>query len=260
MNINTWNRRALSLCLMAAMFAAYSLNALAATPKMAGELIVSGKSIGEQTSVMVNGSNVESGSTIFSSSSIVTPENADATVNVGKIGRVQIAPGTNISLSFDSNSFTGNLVAGKTVVLSASDVEGIDTVFSIANVGSIKLAPNTSVTLSAVNGTLVADLMAGTVTALNTTGKMVVVTPNGKSVNLSTGESASTNAGDYRDSAGNCVDSDNDGNLDCGAAGSNWLWWGLVFGGAIAGIILAANSSNNRVDLGGGGTVVSPTS
>ncbi len=259
MNINTWNKRALSLCLMVAMFATYSMTALAAPPTVAGELMVSGKSLGEQTSVKVNGSVVESGSSIFSSSSINTPENAEATINVGKIGRVQLAPNSNLNLSFDSKNFTGNLSNGKVILLSASVNEGVDTVFSIANAGTIRLAPNTSVTLSVQDGGMVAELASGEITSINTTGKMVVVTPNGNSVNLSTGDTTASATGDERDKDGNCVDTDNDGELECGEAGSNWLWWGLLFGGAIAGIILAANSTNNRAEFGSGGIVVSPT-
>ncbi|MCB1022809.1 MAG: hypothetical protein KDB79_00365 [Acidobacteria bacterium] len=243
MNINTWNSRALSLCLMVAVFATYSVNALAAPPKMAGEIIVSGKSLGDTTSVKVNGSSVESGSSIFSNSTIITPENADAVINVGKIGRVQLSPNTGFNLSFDEKSFTGEFSKGKVVILSASKTEGIDTVFTINNVGKIRLAPSTSVALTLNENGLVADLLAGTITSISTTGKMVVNTPGGKSVNLNTGEKVSTSQDD---------DDDNKG-------GSAWLLWALVFGGAAAAIIFAANTDNNRLALGGGGTVISPS-
>ncbi|MEZ5344068.1 MAG: hypothetical protein R2681_00805 [Pyrinomonadaceae bacterium] len=242
MNINKWNSRALSLCLMVAVFATYSVDALAAPPKMAGEIIVSGKSLGDTTSVKVNGSTVESGSSIFSSSSIITPENADAVINVGKIGRVQLSPSTDFNLSFDEKSFAGELSKGKVVVLSASKTEGIDTVFTIKNVGKLRLAPSTSVSLTLGENGLVAELLAGGITSVSSTGNIVVKTPNGKSVNLATGESAST------------ADDDDDDE-----GGTAWLLWALVFGGAAAAIIFAANTDNNRLALGGGGTVVSPS-
>ncbi len=238
MNINTWNRRALSLCLMVAVFATYSINTLATSPKVAGEIIVSGKSLGENTSVLVNGSSIESGSSLFSSSKIVTPENADAVVNFGKIGRIQIAPSTDLKLNFDDASFGGILSKGKATILTASQSENVETIFSVGNMGTLKLAPNTSVALTVSDNGVSAQLLAGAITAVNSTGNIAVTTPNGKTVNLTSGNTVNAQGG--------------------GGGGNAWLWWALIFGGAAAGIIIAATSNNNRIALGSGGTVVSP--
>ena len=54
-----------------------------------------------------------------------------------------------------------------------------------------------------------------------------------------------------------CVDADKDGVLECDKGGAAWWIWGAVFGGAAAGILWAALSSNDST-VGSGGTVVSP--
>ncbi len=172
MNINKWNSKALSLCLMVAVFATYSMSALASPPKIAGEILVSGKTLGDITSVNVNGRNVENGSSVFSSSTIKTSGNSDAVINLGNVGKVKLAPNTNVKLSFDEKSLTGNLSVGKiTLMTSSGDLE---TVFSVANAGQFKFAPNTSATLSITPKGLIADLKSGQNTTLSSTGKVLV--------------------------------------------------------------------------------------
>jgi len=242
MNIKTWKSKALWLSLMVAVVATYSMSVLANPPKLAGEITVSGQALGVKTSVKVNGSAIENGSSIFSSSTISTLGSDEAVINVGKIGRVQLAPNSTLKLTFDESSFTGDLTAGKVTVLSASKNEGIATTFTVANAGQVKLSPNTSATLVRGENGLAIDLVAGEVTSLSSTGNIVVKTSKGNTVSLRTGETV------------NAQDDDDDD--DAGAA---WLWWALIFGGAIAGILIAANTKNNRIDLGGNGTVVSPS-
>lgn len=242
MKIKTWKSKALWLSLMVAVVATYSMSVLANPPKLAGEITVSGQALGAKTSVQVNGSAIENGSSIFSSSTISTLGSDEAVINVGKIGRVQLAPNSTLELSFDETSFTGNLTAGKVTVLSASKNENIATTFTVANAGQVKLSPNTSATLVKGENGLAIDLVAGEVTSLSSTGNIVVKTSNGKTVSLKTGETASA-----------VQDDDDEG-------GAAWLLWVLLLGGAAAGIIIAATTDNNRLDFGGSGTVVSPTS
>ena len=241
MNIKTWKSKALWLSLMVAVVATYSMSVLANPPKLAGEITVSGQALGAKTSVKVNGSAIENGSSIFSSSTISTLDSDEAVINVGKIGRVQLAPNSTLKLTFDETSFTGNLTAGKVTVLSASKNENIATTFTVANAGQVKLAPNTSATLVRGENGLAIDLVAGEVTSLSSTGKIIVKTSSGAAVDLATGETVSAVK------------------KDDGDAGFAWFWWLLVFGGAGAGIIFAARTKNNRIDLGGNGTVVSPS-
>ncbi len=117
MNSKIWMQKALSVCLVVAVYATYSMVALAASDKTVGELSVAGKN---QT-VTVNGEKAQSGRSIFTSSTIVTPESTSAVINIAKVGKVEIAPNTTLTLSFDENSINGSLVDGKVTVLNASN-------------------------------------------------------------------------------------------------------------------------------------------
>jgi hypothetical protein len=122
MNSKEWIRKALSMCLTVAILATYSMVALAGTDKIAGELLVSGNNV-----VTVNGEAAQSGRSIFSSSTIATPQNASAVINLGKVGKIELAPNTTMSLSFNEKGITGDLVSGRVTVLNASDSVNIKT-------------------------------------------------------------------------------------------------------------------------------------
>jgi hypothetical protein len=96
---------------------------LASPDKMVGELTVSGKAVnGETPIVKVNGEAAQSGRAIFSSSTITTSESSSAIINLGKIGRIELAPNTTISVSFNEKGLNGELLAGKVTALSADNV------------------------------------------------------------------------------------------------------------------------------------------
>ncbi|MEZ5428292.1 MAG: hypothetical protein R2747_18630 [Pyrinomonadaceae bacterium] len=121
-----WLRNLTAYCLMIAVFAATSLIASAAPDKKVsmGELIVSGSSVdGNEPSVLLNGEKALSGRTFFSSGTIATPESATATVKLGNLGSVTLAPNTVLNLSFDENSISGTLSAGNVKV---SNSEGVN--------------------------------------------------------------------------------------------------------------------------------------
>jgi hypothetical protein len=90
------------------------------------------------------------------------------------------------------------------------------------------------------------DLLAGRVTVLSASDKVSIKTLEGV-VSLNAGESAAT--------TGKAQDDDD----EVSDGGSAWIVWALVLGGAAAGIIIAATSDNNRIQLGGGTSVISPT-
>lgn len=128
MNSKVWIRKALSMCMMVAVTATYSMVALANTGKLAGEILVSGKNInGEAPFVKVNGEDAKSGRSIFTSSTIVTPENANAVINLGKAGKIELAPNTTLALNFDEKSISVDLSAGKITVLGASESVNVKT-------------------------------------------------------------------------------------------------------------------------------------
>ena len=193
MNSKLWIQKALSLCLSVAILATYSMVGLAAPGKVAGELTVSGKNVnGESPFVLVNGEAARSGRSVFSGSTITTPETASAVMNLGRFGKIELAPATSLTLTFDEKGIFGDLTSGKVTVLGASDSVAIKTL-------------------------------------------------NGKTVQLAAGQSA-TASGKAQD--------DDDG-------GAAWWPWALVFGGAGV-VILWTALSDGDIQLGNGGTVISP--
>lgn len=116
-----WINKVVSLCLTLALLATYSMTVSAKTDRMAGELTISGKlSKGEAPAVLVNGETAQNGRSIFSSSTITTPADASAIINIAKLGKIELAPNTNISINFDETGINGDLVTGKITVLGAT--------------------------------------------------------------------------------------------------------------------------------------------
>jgi len=129
MNSKLWIRKALSMCLVVATILTYSMITLANTERIAGEILVTGNSASGQTSsVKVNGELAQSGRSIFSASTIATPENAGAVISLGRIGKIELAPNTTLALSFSEKGISGDLSTGRVTVLNAADGVVINTV------------------------------------------------------------------------------------------------------------------------------------
>ncbi len=118
MNTKLWIQKAVSTGLMVALIATYSMVTLASTGKAVGELIVNGSD--DTSFVMVNGEPAKSGRTVFSSSTITTPESFGATVNLGKVGRISLAANTTFAYNVEGESVSGDLTAGSITVLNAA--------------------------------------------------------------------------------------------------------------------------------------------
>jgi hypothetical protein len=126
MNSNKLYKKALSLCLTVALLATYSMTALAATSgKVTGQVLVSGKNA--DAFVKINGAQAKNGSSISSSSTIATPEDASAIIDLGKIGKIELAPKTTLALTFSEKSIAGDLLAGQVTVLNASQEVSLKT-------------------------------------------------------------------------------------------------------------------------------------
>lgn len=122
MDSKIWIRKLLSTCLAVAIITTYSMVALASSEKIAGELLVTGKAInGQDPFVKINGENAQTGRSIFTGSTISTPENVSAVVNLGKSGKIELAPNTIMSLSFSEKGISGDLSAGRVTVLNAAE-------------------------------------------------------------------------------------------------------------------------------------------
>ncbi len=117
MNSKLWIKKALSTCSMVAVIATYSMVGLAANGKATGELNFSGND-----AVIVNGEAVSSGRTIFSSSSIVTPEGTSASLNLGKAGQIAVAPNSSLQVNFENGKADVALSSGSVTVISAGNV------------------------------------------------------------------------------------------------------------------------------------------
>lgn len=122
MNSKLWIRKAISSCLMIAMLATYSMVALANTGKATGELVVNGSNV-----VTVNGEAAKSGRTIFTSSTVSTPENTSAIINLGSIGQIEMAPSTALTVSFDDKSASLDLTSGSVTVLRSATSVNVNT-------------------------------------------------------------------------------------------------------------------------------------
>jgi hypothetical protein len=129
MNSKLWIRKALSTCLVFATVLTYSMVTLAGSEKIAGEILVTGKNAdGQAPLVKVNGETAQSGRSIFSSSMISTPESAGAIISLGKIGKIELAPNTNLAVSFSEKGISGDLSAGRVTVLNAANGVVINTI------------------------------------------------------------------------------------------------------------------------------------
>lgn len=118
MNSKLCIQKAVSTGLLITLIATYSMVTLANSGKAVGELIVNGSD--DTSFVMVNGEPSKSGRTVFSSSTITTPEAFGATVSLGKTGRFSLAPNSTFALNVDGDNVSGDLTSGSITVLSAA--------------------------------------------------------------------------------------------------------------------------------------------
>ena len=126
MNSKQWIRKALSSCLMVAVLATYSMVAFAGGTNVSGELSVI--SSGADAVVNVNGEAAKTGRTIFSTSTITTPEFASASVNLGSTGEIELAPNTTAVLSFSDKGISADLTTGKLTVRRAAQAVNVNSV------------------------------------------------------------------------------------------------------------------------------------
>lgn len=115
-----------SLCLIMTVFMSSSMVALATSVKPIGELIISNNSNASDKTVTVNGEPAVSGRTIFAASTIATPEGMTAILDLGKAGKIELAPNTTFKLNADGG-LDGDLSAGNAKVLNSAKSVNIKT-------------------------------------------------------------------------------------------------------------------------------------
>jgi len=126
-----------------------------------------------------------------------------------------------------------------------STSDSTNAVINLSKLGKIELAPNTVLNLTFDEKGIFGDLTSGTVTVLGAAENVNIKTPNGKTVQLTTGQSVS---------ASGLKDDDDDDHK----GGAAWWAWGAIFGGAAV-VILWTALSDNDISVGQNGTVISPT-
>src|SRR5205085_3033801 len=182
----------------------------------------------------VNGQKMISGGTVFSDSTISTAAQSSATVNISKVGRVELAPNSNLRLSFAENSIIAMLETGS---------------------AQVSTLAGTTVNLTTKDGSVVVDgTQPTTFTVSASRGRTSVTTLSGIA-QFKTGSSVKQIAAGESATAGTPKpDTDDDHGLSGGALAVLLL----AIGGAVAGVLYAA-FHNNDLNFGGSVTVVSPT-
>jgi hypothetical protein len=96
-----WNRRSLALCLTLAFLAGSAQVVLptARAQEPMGALTVTGK-------VRVNGQPAATGDIVASGSTVETAKGSSAVVSLGKLGRVEALPATQMKLRYDDSSIS----------------------------------------------------------------------------------------------------------------------------------------------------------
>ncbi len=107
--------------LAAILMMASSMFVLAKTgDTLMGEITVTGAN---KAFITLNGDQAFSGRTFISSGTISTPEATNASIKLGKVGFINLAPKSVLSLSFDEKSITGTLSEGSVKVFNNDGIE-----------------------------------------------------------------------------------------------------------------------------------------
>ncbi len=236
----TWSRKSIAFCLAVAVLSVYSMVVLATPGQMgqtgpSGELSVTGQ-------VKVNGQSAISGATVFSDSTIETAQNSSAVVSLGKLGRVELLPGSTMKLSFTDAGLMGTLDAGRVRVSTPAGV---------------------SASVMTKDGSAMADSKQANVFTVDTECGNTIVATQAGNVELRAGDKTAQIAAGSQDTAGQaapgtrCTRLRTEGMKGIGGGALAALL--LAAGGAVAAAILAGRSENNDLNFGGTVTVVSPT-
>lgn len=235
----TWSRKPIAACVALAILSVYSMVVLASPAAKApsAELLVTGQ-------VTVNGENAFSGITLFSDSTITTAAKSSATVNLSKLGRVEVAPSTGLKLSFNDKSVLGLMENGSALV---STLPGVAVNFTTADgIVAVDGSQPTSFTVNVIEG----------VTSVTTHSGVAQLNVNGSVRNIAAGETGTGSNPVPQDTDDD--DGDTPGEDDDDLSGGETLALIAVGAGAIAAIIYAVTHEND-LNFGGSVTVVSPT-
>ncbi|HZS06416.1 MAG TPA: hypothetical protein VFD58_16375 [Blastocatellia bacterium] len=197
--------------------------------KAAGELSVRGN-------VTLNGVNAISGATVFSNGTVRTADNGSATVNLGKLGRIELAPNSEMVMSFADNNIGGTLRSGRATVSTPAGV-GISVVTADGNAVADGAQAAVLVVDVTCGNTRVAATRSG---ARVTSGSKVEYVAAGQEVAVGT-QSQTTGSRCTRLAATAAAASGAGAGLSAGAIAALII---AGVGGAVAGIVAASQSDS----------------
>lgn len=226
-----WSRKPIAACVAVAILSVYSMVVLASPAAKApsAELTISGQ-------VTVNGESMVSGGTVFSDSIITTAEKSSATVNLSKLGRVNLSPSSNLKLSFTDKSISGMLDNGT------------------AHVSTLA---GTAVNFTTKDGVVVVDGTQATSFTVNVVKGVTSLTTHSGIAQLHSGSAVKQVAAGESATAGTPNPKDDPGDDDDKMSGGELAALLLLGAGAVAGILYAA-MHNNDLNFGGNAIVISP--
>ena len=227
----TWSRKPIAALVAVAMLSVYSMVVLASPAAKApsGEMSLAG-------TVTINGETAVSGGTVFSDSIITTGEKSNATVNLSKLGRVELLPTTNLKLSFTDKSIMGLLDNGT---------------------ARISTLAGTSVNFATKDGIVVVDGSQATSFTVNVVKGVTSLTTHSGVAELRVGSAVKQVAAGESATAGT-PNPQGPGDDDDDMSGGELAALLLLGAGAVAGILYAA-LHNNDLNFGGSVVVISPS-
>lgn len=170
-------RKSITLLTAVAVWCVYSTVIFALPKDITGEITVTGQ-------VTVNGQTAVSNSTILSGSTIETGTGSSAVVSLGKLGRVELSEGSNLTLRFSEGSIIGVLSAGKVRVSNTAGVAATVTTKHATAIADAGQANNFAVEVECSHTHV--DTMTGLVTMrTGTTDKQVAAGTTAEAGNLS---------------------------------------------------------------------------
>ncbi len=202
-------------------------------PKLAGDVVVRG-------SVMLNGVTATNGATVFSDGRIRTGSNSGATINLGKLGQVELDADSELVLRLEQHLIGGSLRVGRATVTAPKGVSvNVLTAEGIAT-SEGKDASVLTVDVSCGNIRVISARNEAKVTA----GSRVEIVPAGQEVSVGTPQDAARCARIAQDATRKKMGGI--GALSGGALAALIL---LGVGGAVVGIV-AATQGDNAVSNG----------
>ncbi len=227
----TWSRKPIAALVAVAILSVYSMVTLASPAAKApsGELSIAGQ-------VSVNGETAVTGGTVFSESIITTAEKSTATVNLSKLGRVELSSSSNLKLSFTDKSISGLLENGS---------------------ARVSTLAGTSVNITTKDGVVVVDGSQATSFTVYVVKGVTAVTTTSGVAQLHVGSTVKQVAAGESASAGTPLPKNDPGDDDDKMSSGELAALLLLGAGAVAGIIYAA-MHNNDLNFGGTAIVISP--